>query len=292
MVFVLYRTGTVTGCSVIQLPSSSHGEPKISQVTVRPEAVEQLENESKLPDEGKMYFDIVFTVITKDNERQKIYINVEAQKSFFPGYDLVTRGIVYSARLISKQMDVEYTSKNYDGVKKVYSIWICMNAPGKNKEQEKVADSITEYSLKPTVLYPSSDTIVATGRYDLMSTIFVNLKPENTLKSENDLIGMLSVLLSEKIELEKKKRTLESDYGLPMSQQLEMEVAAMCNLSDIVEERGIEIGKAQGIEQGRLETIYELVQSGFLTLEQGAKKLDIPVEKLRADMEAKNFHVN
>ena len=111
---------------------------------------------------------------------------------------------------------------------------------------------------------------------------------------------MLSVLLSEKMELEKKKRTLESDYGLPMSQQLEMEVAAMCNLSDIVEERGIEIGKAQGIEigkaqgieQGRLETIYELVQSGFLTLEQGAKKLDIPVEKLRADMEAKNFHVN
>ena len=188
-------------------------------------------------------------------------------------------------------MDVEYTSKNYDGVKKVYSIWICMNAPGKNKEQEKVANSITEYSLKPTVLYPASDTVVSTGRYDLMSTIFVNLKPENTLKSENDLIGMLSVLLSEKMEIETKKRTLESDYGLPMSQQLEMEVAAMCNLSDIVEERGIEIGKAQGIEQGRLETIYDLVQSGFLTLEQGAEKLDIPVDKLRADMEAKNFHV-
>ena len=99
---------------------------------------------------------------------------------------------------------------------------------------------------------------------------------------------MLSVLLSEKMEIETKKRTLESDYGLPMSQNLEMEVAAMCNLSDIVEDRGIEIGK----EQGRLETIYDLIQSGFITLEQGAKKLDIPVEKLRADMEAANFHVN
>lgn len=61
----------------------------------------------------------------------------------------------------------------------------------------------------------------------------------------------------------------------------------MCNLSDIVEDRGIEIGK----EQGRLETIYDLVQSGFITLEQGAEKLDISVEKLRADMEAENFHV-
>ena len=95
---------------------------------------------------------------------------------------------------------------------------------------------------------------------------------------------MLSVLLSEKMKIETKKRTLESDYGLPMSQQLEMEVAAVCNLSDIVEERGK--------EQGRLETIYDLVQSGFLTLEQGAEKLNISVEKLRADMEAANFHVN
>lgn len=77
----------------------------------------------------------------------------------------------------------------------------------------------------------------------------------------------------------------------------------MCNLSDIVEDRGIEIGKAQGIElgkeqgieigkeQGRLATVYKLVQSGEFTLEHIAKLLDIPVEELRADMEAENFHV-
>ena len=95
---------------------------------------------------------------------------------------------------------------------------------------------------------------------------------------------MLSVLLSEKMKIETKKRTLESDYGLPMSQQLEMEVAAMCNLSDIVEDRGI--------EKGTLATVYKLVQSGEFTLEHIAKVLDIPVDKLRADMEAENFHVN
>lgn len=63
----------------------------------------------------------------------------------------------------------------------------------------------------------------------------------------------------------------------------------MCNLSDIIEERGIQKGFQIGIQQGRLETIYELVQSGELTLEQIAKGLDIPVEKLKADMEAENF---
>ncbi|SFB13705.1 hypothetical protein SAMN05216249_11075 [Acetitomaculum ruminis DSM 5522] len=87
-----------------------------------------LNTESKIPGEGKMNFDIVFTVRTIKGERQKIYINLEAQKDFYPGYDLVTRSIVYCSRLISEQMNHEYDGSNYDGVKKVYSIWICMNA--------------------------------------------------------------------------------------------------------------------------------------------------------------------
>lgn len=63
----------------------------------------------------------------------------------------------------------------------------------------------------------------------------------------------------------------------------------MCNLSDIIEERGIQKGIQIGIQQGRLETIYELIQSGEVILEQIAKGLDIPVEHLKSDMEAANF---
>ena len=36
-----------------------------------------------------------------DVNRQRMYINIEAQKFFYPGYDLVTRGIIYPARLLS-----------------------------------------------------------------------------------------------------------------------------------------------------------------------------------------------
>ena len=137
-----------------------YGEPEVAIRSVRPEAVSTLENESKIPGEGKMYFDILFYAVTNDGYRQKMYINIEAQKSFYPGYDLVTRGIVYPARLISQQMDVEYTADNYDGVKKVYSVWICMNAPEKKHSYKKVADSIVEYSIKPTILYPHNATMM------------------------------------------------------------------------------------------------------------------------------------
>lgn len=260
------------------------GEPEVAIRSVRPEAVSTLENESKIPGEGKMYFDILFYAVTNDGYRQKMYINIEAQKSFYPGYDLVTRGIVYPARLISQQMDVEYTADNYDGVKKVYSVWICMNAPEKKHSYKKVADSIVEYSIKPTILYPhnATDDEIATGRYDLMSTVFINLNSQNTINSKNVLISMLSTLLSDKIKADEKKQKLEKEYGIKMSKELESEVSSMCNLSEAIEERGI--------ERGRMYTIYDFIQSGMITPEAGAQKLGISVEQLKEDMEAAGYH--
>lgn len=273
------------------------GEPEIAARSVRPEAVSALENESRIPGEGRMYFDIIFYAVTNDGDRQKLYVNIEAQKSFYPGYDLVTRGIVYPARLISQQMDVEYTADNYDGVKKVYSIWICMNAPERKHSYKKVADSIVEYSIKPTVLYPqnATDADIATGRYDLMSTVFINLNSQNTINSQNTLISMLSTLLSDKIKADKKKQMLEEEYGIQMSKELESEVSSMCNLSEAIEERGIERGIEQGIErgieQGKIFATYDFIQSGMITPEAGAEKLGISVEQLKEDMETAGYHI-
>lgn len=270
--------------SIDDAKAAIDGEPEVAIRSVRPEAVSTLENESKIPGEGKMYFDILFYAVTNDGYRQKMYINIEAQKSFYPGYDLVTRGIVYPARLISQQMDVEYTADNYDGVKKVYSVWICMNAPEKKHSYKKVADSIVEYSIKPTILYPhnATDDEIATGRYDLMSTVFINLNSQNTINSKNVLISMLSTLLSDKIKADEKKQKLEKEYGIKMSKELESEVSSMCNLSEAIEERGI--------ERGRIYTIYDFIQSGMITPEAGAQKLGISVEQLKEDMEAAGYH--
>ena len=270
--------------SIDDAKAAIDGEPEVAIRSVRPEAVSTLENESKIPGEGKMYFDILFYAVTNDGYRQKMYINIEAQKSFYPGYDLVTRGIVYPARLISQQMDVEYTADNYDGVKKVYSVWICMNAPEKKHSYKKVADSIVEYSIKPTILYPHNvtDDEIATGRYDLMSTVFINLNSQNTINSKNVLISMLSTLLSDKIKADEKKQKLEKEYGIKMSKELESEVSSMCNLSEAIEERGI--------ERGRMYTIYDFIQSGMITPEAGAQKLGISVEQLKEDMEAAGYH--
>ena len=291
LAFVLkYSVREFADYTIEEAQAAIDGEPEITAHKVRPNAVETLENESNIPGEGKMYFDIIFYAKTKDAIRQKLYINIEAQKSFYPGYDLVTRGIVYPARLISQQMDIEFTADNYDGVKKVYSIWICMNTPDKKRSYEKVSDTIVEYSIKPTIVYPSKSNPdrIATGRYDLMSTIFINLNSEKTIKSKNTLISMLSTLLSNNIKPSEKKKLLQKDYGISMSHELESEVSSMCNLSEAIEEKAIE----QGLEQGKSVTIYDLVQTEVIPPAVGAEKLGITVEQLRNDMEAAGFHIN
>ena len=165
-----------------------------------------------------------------------------------------------------------------------------MNTPHKKRSYEKVSDTIVEYSIKPTIVYPSKSNPdrIATGRYDLMSTVFINLNSEKTIKSKNTLISMLSTLLSNDIKPSEKKRLLQKDYGISMSHELESEVSSMCNLNEAIEEKAIE----QGLEQGKSVTIYDLVQTEVIPPAVGAEKLGITVEQLRKDMEAAGFHIN
>lgn len=209
------------------------GEPEVGTVSVRPtDAIMGLGNESKLQGEGVLTFDVVFTALTKQSEQTKVYINLEAQGDFYPGYDLITRGIIYGARLISEQMDTEFTPKNYDDVKKVYSIWICMRAPKRNIYDEDVSDSILEYSIKPSILYQAEGNTVnpERWRYDILSVITLCLGTE-TIESKNRVIGLLSTVFSDKMDGEQKMKRLTEKYHLPISKELKEEVNVMCNIS-------------------------------------------------------------
>ena len=71
-------------------------------------------------------FDIIFYVRMKDGLSQ-IIINVEAQKDEPDGYGILNRAIFYVSRMISSQKERDFVNSNYDDIKRVYSIWVCMN---------------------------------------------------------------------------------------------------------------------------------------------------------------------
>lgn len=226
-------------------------EPKISEVYVYPgktnivraERIEGLSTEDKTQNEGSIRYDIRFTAYTKNDEHIKLIINVDAQKSFYPGYDLVTRIIYYCARMISSQMDVEFTADDYDNIKKVYSIFICLES---SKESQ---NTITCYEIKPSHLYGS---LPDKHRYDLMRAVAVCLgdsEIENyNFANGSTLLNLLNVTFDNFLSAEKKESILEEQYSIPKSKELKEELITMCNLSYAIEEKGIEKGREQGVE--------------------------------------------
>lgn len=198
-------------------------------------------NVDKVPGEGEITYDIRFSAVTPSKERVKLIINIEAQKKFHPGYDLVTRAIFYCARMLSAQLDTEFVHSNYSDIKKVYSIWICMDAP-------KYAEyTIMEYKLDKRELYGHLNN---TGRYDLMSAVMICLGSEDNMNKGNPLHGMLSTLLSERLTPDEKIERLSKEYDIETSVKVKEGMRIMCNLSDRIEEKGIGRGIEQGWEKG------------------------------------------
>ncbi len=58
----------------------------------------------------------------------------------------------------------------------------------------------------------------------------------------------------------------------------------MCDVAQRLEDRGIQIGIEKGINLGSNRMIYSLVEDMSISMEKGAEKLGISVEKFQDDM--------
>ena len=234
-----------------------------------------MSNENREINEGFITYDIIFHAFTPNKEYTKIIINVEAQNNYYPGYDLVTRGIFYGTRMISSQLDKEFTTNNYDDIKKVYSIWICMDAP------KYIQHTITEYKMTSEKLWSNFS---GKARYDLLSVIMVCLGDSTT--ETNQLIGMLNTVLSEKLESDEKENILTNEYGIKLRTDDNGGVNLMCNLSDRIEQIGIQKGIELGIEQGTLKTLYDLYRDNVISLQEAARRVSLTEEEFLHEMQA------
>lgn len=232
------------------------------------EAITGSDTVDKVPGEGQVYYDIRFYAVTPTKERIKLILNVEAQKAFTSQYDLVTRGIFYAARMISAQKGTEFKKSNYDDIKKVYSIWICMEVP-RNMEY-----TVTSYRMNRQVLF---GTPKKHFRYDLMEVVMICLGREEAAVNGNRLHRMLSTLLSRKLTPKEKEKYLSTEYGFETSTELEGGLKQMCNYSDLIEERGIEKGRAEG----KLDILIALVRDGLLPVEEAAKRVELTVDDMQ-----------
>ena len=223
-----------------------------------------MDTEDKSVREGTVTYDIRFRAIVPDSKEEiSLIINVEAQNDFYPGYPLVKRGIYYCCRMISSQHGREFIGSHYEKIKKVYSIWICMNPPKSRR------NTITRYRLVEERLVGEAAEPVR--NYDLLSIIMLCLgRPDG--ENYTGVLRMLDVLLSNETSEVEKRKILQDDYDIQMTQTMEREVSVMCNLSKGVEEKGI----AKGMTNGLLTSIKNLVKNMGLSAEQAMSVLEVP----------------
>ena len=271
-------------CSVDEIAGQYiEGEPQISKTALHqdeqmPETaptIKGLNTEDVSICEGTVTYDIRFNAVAPVSGRLiSLIINVEAQNDFYPGYPIIKRNIYYCSRMISTQYGTEFTNAHYEKIKKVYSIFICMNPPKYRK------NTINKYSIK-------EDSVVGNTKeekenYDLLTAIMLCLGDQEE-KTDSEILRLLEVLLSSKRTVEEKKQILENEYDIKMTETLESEVSEMCNLSDGVERQGIEKGLKWGLRQGqqqgqqtaRYEAVKNLMKNLNLTCEQAIKALGI-----------------
>ena len=87
------------------------------------------------------------------------------------------------------------------------------------------------------------------GSYDLMEVVIVNLGDADK-ESDLEILDLLNTLFSLSTSSETKKKRLQKDFGIAMTEEFESEVRDMCNLSRALVDQGIEQGIEQGMKQG------------------------------------------
>ena len=208
-------------------------------------------NESIIPGEGLLRFDVHFELDVPRRNKQKackLQINIEAQNSIYNNYKIVTRGIAYISRLISKQVKTVIDGDNYQKMQKTYSIWLMPQAP------LKYDGTIRIYSLQEKV--ESGILLKEKEAYDKIkiATIYTSSKHEISQKYEqnDELLRVVMLLFGMSgRSVQEIRGILEKEYNFKMSDKLKKGVENMCNLAQglIIENRAV----------GRAEEKYEIL---------------------------------
>ena len=247
------------------------GEPFISVVPVEPgltnaeqekdgQRIVGLNTENAEINEGFIRFDIIFYVRMKDGISQVI-VNLEAQKDEPTGYHILNRAVFYVSRLVSSQKERDFVKTNYNDIRRVFSIWVCMGMDENSMAYVHLAkdDLLGSYPWK--------------GRLDLLNIVLIGIAnelPEHDEKYE--LHRLLSTLLSMELTVDEKLGIMETEYSIHADEKIREDVSAMCNLS-------------QGIKDNTLvDVIINMYENNF-TIDQIALATKKSVEEVKAIIE-------
>lgn len=240
---------------------------------------QRLNNENSIPGYGTVRFDFFGCIDLSqlDHTIKRIYLNVEIQNDAYPKYSLITRGDAYLSRIQTTQWGKEYNDQNYDGMKKVYLIWILPQAAKKRDGQVSICKTDEEKQLEKVESYDKREQIV----------IYLDKEHDTSKKYQeyDEILTPLVVFLNNILDYQGKIRIMK-EYGF---KEIEKEVREVCDYANMLEKeylnKGIGIGVEKGIEQGtqneRIKNIRKLMIKLKMSFKEAIQFLDIPEDEVK-----------
>ena len=225
------------------------------------ETIQGVKNEDAVQGEAAVFYDVLFHVWYPGMDRKQIgmYLNLEAQSDYYPGYPIEPREIYYAARRLTAQLKRIDKDTNYGSLQKVYSIWLCMGNVPVYEE-----NTVSLYSLN------KNDIIGKTKRneeiYDLMSVLIMRYNDKTELKDKT--LQMLQTLSSDRLSKEEKLEKLKN-LGMRVDDRIEKGVGKMCNMGDYIE--------AKAEERTKIRIVRLQLEKKKRTPEETAELLDMPL---------------
>ena len=120
------------------------------------------------------------------------------------------------SRLISSQKERDFVKTNYNDIKRVFSIWVCMNMDENSMDYVHLTDDklIGSYPWK--------------GGLDLLNIVLIGIA--NELPKHDDkyeLHHLLSTLLSMELTASEKLGIMEKEYSIVVDDRIREDVSAI-----------------------------------------------------------------
>ena len=125
--------------------------------------------------------------------------------------------------------------------------------------------------------------------YDLMNIVMLCLGSSDNI--EDNALGMLNTLLSDTMSSSERIKILDKKFDFDMSPDDKKEVSEMCNVSRGVLDKGMALGRKEGMDRGMalgmdkgidkstLNSISKMMATFNVTVDRAMDILEVPDEK-------------
>ena len=195
-------------------------------------------------DNGEIRVDSLFDVRLPDgNGHIDLIVNIEAQWGPNPGYSLAKRAEYYIGRLVSEQKNTYFSNDDYDGLRKVYCIWLILNPNRRDWNKVIRGRMVTE------VINGTADTNDPV--FDTYNITFINVGPYDD--TQPDMVSFPSTMFN-RMDDNDRIHLLDTRFNIELDDSIIEELGNMKTLDEQIYDSAY--GKGRTDEKKELVDFY------------------------------------